>query len=464
MRIFLLISTLWGLAAGSGLGREDELPFRFREDLFDWKEEDFEKRFKGSYGINAYLEPELDVANFNVYEGVLAYLDNKDGAIDYLKNGMAILKDQGAEVSATLNFLLGNFYFEKKDHSGAIEQYIAAIHKHPDFLRAYENLGYSFMLNDEQEKALPVLLKAIELGSNDSQIHGLIGFLYLEKELYLSALAAYEMAMLFNPRNNTWRYGILQCLINLGRNEDALGVAEEVLLFDPDRPANWQNLANLLLRLDRNEEAAAHLEVAHRLGGASYESRRLLGNLYFNSQNIESARQEFFQMIELLSDVEQLDDILLVCEGLLVQGYTEEARILISKAKEKSRQNDFNLDSVALDFVEGMIFLENDRLSQAESTLARVLEVDPAHPRALLAMGEVYLRSGKLDRAVLYFELAELNREVAYEAYYNHAQLLLGLGQTEEALEKLRAAYALESNDGLLEIIRSLEESGRLIP
>ena len=453
-----------GLAVAPGLGRDDALSFELPEDLFNWKEEDFAKRFKGSYGINSYLEPEMDVDNFNVYDGALAYLEYPDEAIAYLINGMANINDLGFEVSATLNFLLGNLYFEKNDHSRAVEQYISAIHKHPDFLRAYENLGYSLMLNDEKDKALPVLLKAIELGSNDSQIHGLIGFLFLEKELYLSALAAYEIAMMFNPRNNTWRFGILQCLINLGRNEDALGVTEEVLLFDPDRASNWKNAANLLLRIDRNDEAAAHLEVAHRLGGASYESRRLLGNLYFTEKNIESAFREFLQLIELLSEGRQLDDILLVCQGLLVHGYAEEARALISKAKEKSRQEDLRLNSLALDFLEGMIFLENDQLSQAESTLARVLEVDPAHPRALLAMGEVYLRSGKLDQAVLYFELAELNQEVAYEAYYNHAQLLLGLGQNQEALEKLRSAYSLESNEELLEIIRSLEESGRLIP
>ncbi len=464
MRIILLTSLMWGLAVAPGPSRDDALSFEMPEDLFNWKEEDFEKRFKGSYGINSYLEPELDVDNFNVYEGVLAYFEYPEEAIAYLINGMANINEQGFEVSATLNFLLGNLYFEINDHSLAIEQYISAIHKHPDFLRAYENLGYSFMLNDEKEKALPVLLKAIELGSNDSQIHGLIGFLYLEMELYLSAMAAYETAMLFNPRNNTWRFGILQCLINLGRNEDALGVAEEVLLFDPDRAANWKNVANLLLRIGRNDEAAAHLEVMHRLGGASYESRRLLGNLYFTDQDIESAFREFLQLLDLLSDGEQLNDILLVCQGLLAHGYPEESRILIAKAREKSQQEDLRLNAMGLDLVEGMIFLETDQLSQAESTLARVLGVDPANPRALLAMGEVFLRSGKWDQAVLYLELAELNPEVAYEAYNNHARLLLGLGQTQEALEKLRAAYSLDRNEELLEIIRSLEESGRLMP
>ena len=225
IRVFLLLLG-WITITPPGLtAAQDELPITFPTDPDRWREEDFEKRFKGSYGINSYLEPELDVDNFNVYEGVLAFLDNREEAVTFVKNSITALEEQGIEASASLYFLLGNFYFEGNRHDLAIERYIQAVHKHPSFLRAYENLGYSFMQNNENEKALPVLLKALELGSNDSQIHGLIGFIYLEKELYLSALTAFESAMLFNPRNNTWRHGIFQCLVNMGRNEDALGVA-----------------------------------------------------------------------------------------------------------------------------------------------------------------------------------------------------------------------------------------------
>ena len=464
MKIGIISFLFWCLVVGQVVAQEDPLPFDLPGYPSEWKEEDFENRFKGSYGINSYLEPEMDVDNFNVYEGVLAFLDNKDGAIAYLKSGMVTLEEQELEVSATLNFLLANFYFEKGDHPLAIEQYIAAVHKHPDFLRAYENLGYSFMQNEENEKALPVLLKALELGSNDSQIHGLIGFLYLEKDLYLSALSAYEMAMLFNPRNNTWRFGILQCLIFLGRNEDALGVAEEILLFDPDRAANWQNVASLLLRVDRESDAAAHLEVLHQLGGATYTSRRLLGNLYYTSENIESASREFLEMIKLVDEPGHLQDVLTTVEGLMVYGYIEEAQAMIVQLKNLSDQLSVSLDPVALDFVEALLYLEQGQTGWAETNLNRVLAANPGHPRALLAMGNLYLRTNDWDQALIYLELAELYPEVAYDAYYSHAQMLLALNQPDEALEKLQQAYALNSNDRLREIIRSLEESGRLVP
>ena len=42
--------------------------------------------------------------------------------------------------------------------------------------------------------------------------------------------------------------------------------------------------------------------------------------------------------------------------------YAEEARILISKAREKSRQEDLRLNAMALDLVEGMIFFGDESI------------------------------------------------------------------------------------------------------
>ena len=441
----------------------DKLPFVLPTDPDGWREDDFEKRFKGSYGINSYLEPELDVDNFNVYEGVLAFLDNSEGAIAFIKNSMAALEEQGIEVSASLHFLLGNFFFESDEHDLAEEQYVLAIHKHPSFLRAYENLGYSFMQNDQNEKALPVLLKALELGSNDSQIHGLIGFLYLDKELYLSALSAFESAMLFNPRNNTWRFGIFQSLINLQRNENALGVAEEILLFDPDNPSNWQNVASLLMRLDREDEVISHVEMVHQLSGASVRTHRLLGNLYFNRKMVEQANLEFQSMIDLASVASDLEDVLEVCEGMLYFGFVEEAQSLIGKLRSKGAELGLVIDPESTEMIQAMIYMEDGQSDRAETIFLRVLEANPAQPRALLFLAQIFTQQRDFDQAGIYFELAQLYPEVSYDAFYAHAQLLLALEQRDAALERLRQAQSIRGSDELAEIVRSLEETGRLV-
>lgn len=452
-----------GLCALTVFTQELELPFELPTDPDRWKEEDFEKRFKGSYGINAYLEPELDVDNFNVYEGVLAFLENREGAITYIKNAMVTLQDQGVEVSGSLHFLLGNFYFEKGDHDLASGEYIKAVHKHPNFLRAYENLGYSLMQLNKNEEALPVLLKALELGSNDSQIHGLIGFLYLEKELYLSSLTAFEWAMLFNPRNNTWRLGVLQSLINLSRIEDALGVAEEILSFDPDNSGNWLNIANLLLRLEKQDEGISHLEVAHQMGGATYESRRLLGNLYFNRKMFVAAIREFRVLLNQVTEAEQLEDLLEVCEGLVYFGHLEDAQALLSHLTDKGAKLELKLNQVSLNFIQAVIHIESERYVEAERLLLQVMEMDPTHARALLMLAEAHISQNELDEAGVYYELAQMYPQVSYDAFYRHAQLLLAQDRIEEALGKLRQAQSIEGSEELAEVIRSIEETGRLL-
>lgn len=52
---------------------------------FSWKEEDFQNRFLGRYGVNGYTEPQMDVENFNVYEGAMALIENKSEAVTISK-------------------------------------------------------------------------------------------------------------------------------------------------------------------------------------------------------------------------------------------------------------------------------------------------------------------------------------------------------------------------------------------
>ena len=122
-----------------------------------------------------------------------------------------------------------------------------------------------------------------------------------------------------------------------------------------------------------------------------------------------------------------------------------------------------HIDSQFMDLIQGMIYLENGQTDLAETNFRKVVENNPAHPRALLFMAQTLTMQREYDEAGIYFELAQLYPEVRYDAYYAHAQLLLGLERRDEALEKLRQAQSVEGSDELSEIIRSLDETGRLV-
>ena len=78
-----------------------------------------------------------------------------------------------------------------------------------------------------------------------------------------------------------------------------------------------------------------------------------------------------------------------------------------------------------MDLIQGMIYLENGQSDLAETNFRKVIETNPAHPRALLFMAQTLTLQREYDQAGIYFELAQLYPEVRYDAYYAHAQLLL---------------------------------------
>ncbi|MDA9765005.1 tetratricopeptide repeat protein [Opitutales bacterium] len=121
------------------------------------------------------------------------------------------------------------------------------------------------------------------------------------------------------------------------------------------------------------------------------------------------------------------------------------------------------LDAISLKMVEAMIAMEGGSSQSALQSFLDVLDVNPAESRALLFVGQLYAQQGDIDEAGAYFELAQMYPEVSYDAYYSHAELLLGLGQRAEALDKLRQAATIRPNEGLSQIIRSVEDTGRLV-
>ena len=174
-----------------------------------------------------------------------------------------------------------------------------AIEKHPSYLRAYANLGFVLMEIGEHERALPVLLKSVELGANESQIYGLIGFVYSNAGLYESALVAYRLAIFLNPTSREWRKGVLSCLIDMERNEEALNVLDEMIAFEYDNSTKWIQRASILFELGEKDSAIANTQVAHLLGGESFKSQLFLGNMLYEKMHYSSAVDAFIRSGEI---------------------------------------------------------------------------------------------------------------------------------------------------------------------
>jgi tetratricopeptide (TPR) repeat protein len=457
-RFFLTFIALALTPLANLLGQDAPLDFdQWVFPEFSWKEEDFQNRFLGRYGVNGYTEPQMDVENYNAYEATMALIEDKKEAIAYLAEAIKSLDESGIQASAALHFVLASMLYEENEKQAAVEQYVLAIRKHPSFLRAYANLGFTLMELDKTEQALPVLLKAVELGANESQIHGLIGRIYQSKQLYESGLTAFRNALVFSPENNSWRFGVLQCLIALERYAEAITMADEVLAFGRRDASNWRNRAGLLARLERWDEAIVDFQTAHSLGGATFDSLLSLTYLFFNKGIYPQAAISLAQATELAESSDNFDTLLSTVQSLSSTGQVEEALALISAIETRSAQQSVELDRSIIQRIQVAAELKNDSYENALPLLDALIEDAPGDGQLHLMRAQTLIGLQQVEDAILAFQIAATIEDVAYAANYDHARLELSRGQIPSALKLLQTAYAIEPSEALRSYIRELE-------
>ena len=86
------------------------------------------------------------------------------------------------ESSAALDFTLANLYVQANDYPKAVAQYRQAIRKFPDFQRAQMNLGVVLIQLNQHVEAQKELVRTLELGGENGNIYGLIGYCHLMGE------------------------------------------------------------------------------------------------------------------------------------------------------------------------------------------------------------------------------------------------------------------------------------------
>jgi len=120
-------------------------------------------------------------------------------------------------------------------------------------------------------------------------------------------------------------------------------------------------------------------------------------------------------------------------------GYFEDAISRFSRAR--SLRPDYVAASVNL----GNIFLELNRLSDAEAAFAKALEIEKNNPAALYGMGQVSASNRKYAEAVQYFERTLAQVPAANRVHYSLAMAYRGLGNAE----KVKAHLAQQGTVGV---------------
>jgi tetratricopeptide (TPR) repeat protein len=239
-------------------------------------------------------------------------------------------------------------YFAHAVHrTGAkTDQLIGALQTHlrssPNDWQAYSQLALAYLQKVREvgdptyyQKAEGVLKKALDLQPDDYVAISAMGALQLARHQFADALTWGQRANTINPAR-PYAYGVIaDAQIELGQYDDAVTTLQTMVDLRPDL-SSYSRISYIRELHGDTDGAIEMMQAAVDGGGPNPENsawtRTQLGNLYFNSGNLQQA--EFEYQLTLQS----LPNYVYALAGLghvrFAQGHTDQAIQLLTEASQ----------------------------------------------------------------------------------------------------------------------------------
>ncbi|MFT5836899.1 MAG: tetratricopeptide (TPR) repeat protein [Candidatus Azotimanducaceae bacterium] len=420
-----------------------------------WSDPTFVKEFLGSYGFLAGAEPQISDEEKEALRNLIDLIKvNPKAAIGALEPQIT------QSSSAAFDFILANLYFQEGNLAKAEQFYTTAVVKHPDFRRAYKNLGLVQVQKGDFDKAITTISKAMELGEVDGRSYGLLGYGYLTQERYYPAEAAYRQAILMQPDVTDWKVGLARCLLETQRYADAIALFDTLLLDEPTNPDYWLLQGNAYLGKGDSLAAAKNLDVVRRMGAADLSTLTLLGDIYMNNDAPDLALEAYLAANKVATAADS-KSLLRAAELLSRTGNYTQSKTMIGEIRAKMGAELHESTDRKLLTIEAKIARAEGDDEAAVELLSKIVERDALNGEAIIELANFYADQGDMAKAINRFEQAEKIEAFEREALVAHAQARVRNGEYKVALPLLRRALQLKSDNNLEDYAQRVERAAK---
>ncbi|WP_309399574.1 tetratricopeptide repeat protein [Cerasicoccus maritimus] len=422
----------------------------------NFNDPEWQERFVGSYGFLSGAEPKVSPDEVELLQDLIELMKiNPSAATERLS------QDIDENSSAALLFVLANLYFQQGDLADAERYYKESTERFPDFRRAHKNLGLLYIQGQKYNEALKHLSRAVELGEQDGRNYGLMGYAYLNKEQFLSAEEAYRDAIQQQPDKRDWKLGLAQALLASEKYNEVVVLMNSMLQDEPDNATLWMLQSNAYLSMGKPELAIVNLEMVRAMGKAKRESLFLLGDIYFNQRNFDSALDAYQAAIAKDSKYDKFSTGLRSARLMLRARATPQAEALLSTLSETYSGNLSNDDELELLTVQAMVARSKGDEDQAITLLQSIVERDGARGDALLEIADYYADQDDLERSILFLQRAQKVEGFEFNALVKQAQLMVREKKYSQAAELLRDALAVKDDARVRRFLEKVESALR---
>ena len=381
-----------------------------------------------TYKESMTLEPR-DAAIVKNLADISTKLGNSSDAVLYLSKYVELVPTDAAAQRD-----LGNLLYDRKDFSGALAAYRAALKSDPTikgFFKKYAELVITLKAPDAD--VVSVLSAAVKAGEANEVIYFTLGGLYQKQGLFAQAIDMYQQALLINPQNFEALSSMASCQAKSGKNSEAIVSYEQATALKPGSAPEQKALGDLYLQQGKKGPAIAAYKRYLEKAPADSKVARMVGDYEFDQKNYKDAVVYFGKVT---GEESGKPDFLLRYGTAAYQlgdfKKTEELFKWLIVLSPKDAQPFRTLYEIAK---------KNNDLPAGAEYLKKYTELQPNNDTMLLALGDLLYTQKDLPGSLAAYRAALKANPSAKGFYERYVSLVSTLGTTQEQVEANERGY-----------------------
>lgn len=140
------------------------------------------------------------------------------------------------------SFLKANNFFKEEKFEEAKELYEGIVKSNPNLIRAWNNLGLSYIKLDNFTKAIEIITEALKIKPDNNSLLRNLGIAYYSAEEFEDAIKVFEKCQKNMPNNETLWCNIGGAHFQLGNHEEAVKAYKNALVLNDRHLYAWKNM------------------------------------------------------------------------------------------------------------------------------------------------------------------------------------------------------------------------------
>lgn len=366
------------------------------------------------------------------------------------------LSQYGPHVSALYAQVLLTQKHYKKAHSVLLK----TVERLPRSANVHRSLSMTSLMLDDLKRARTHLIRSIELGVNDAQLYGQLGYANLQLSQPVAAINAYQSALMLDPENAQWQQGLLYAFIQSNALAQAESLLNNMLQERNADSSLWLQRGQIALKRGNHTKAIGSLETALSLGDTSQSNLLTVAQLHLRDGSVHRAAALLTNNVQALlsrTPSNAVNTIMNVASTLVLNEQWEQLETLLNATKPFQKKLT-RYEAASLSIVEARMAAARQKQDKAIDLLEKAIDSAPDNGEAVLALARLYHDKNQYNDAMMFYLRAEALPNTHLQGMLGRAQIAIDEKRYHDALPLLRKAYKNNpSQSGLLSNIQTLE-------